>query len=319
MAGATERKLLVLSRQGDEIGVGWRVGEKWAARDRKPIADWIAAQGSNKRLRVKSAFETVGILGYDYVHGNTETRHASDSGIGFVRLECTQGGIKPVELLQPVYDLCELVSAPHIWYDQASLPDSERGKYCVEEPRAVFRRERRWDILGRWDLDSAGTYYPSYAKILALIEKLTTPWAQDDITAMLHMRDMISVDAYYAFKRTGRTDEAANWRLAQERMAERVLWYMRNNPWSDIGQERWLDISWQPEAPNGTPSIKKLGKLDVGDSRGIFVPLLRLLKGNESIHLVDMAISEWSYVNGAMAWASPSPGDLSEPAREKSA
>ena len=287
---------------GDKISVGWRTGARWKTADREPIADFIKRRGKWDPLAVKSAFETTGKMSYNYMSNETASCPEAHLGGGLMKLECKQSWIKAVELLKPIYDLCARLPAPRIWYDRAESPSN--GEYCIEEARAVFTTDKSDALLGTLNRTFVGTYYPSYAKILSTIEQLTSPgdWAQEQ------MRRMIREDAFYTFKRTGRRDEGANWRFAQERMAGRVIWCMNNNPWAGSDWKCWLNLSGQLETPNGRPSIDKLGRLSGADTREVLLPLLVMLKTDDKIHLVKADMPAWLYMDGVMTWSKHMPG-----------
>ncbi len=299
MANAIGGMPLQHSTRKDVISVGWRpaVERRFDANRYRPITGCIEKLDRGKSLVVKAAFEMDpnGWTGYDYHLGTAINRTERHSGGGFMQLECMEDGIKAVDLLQQVYDLCALLSHPRIWYDQSWFRAS-RGEYAIEEARAVLSIEKSDPVFGRRDRTFAGAYYPSRAKILRIIERLTTPEAQDDITAMVDMRRMINFDSFCISTHPGRTDDGKNWELAHEKMAARAIWYMRNNPWLETCWEHWMDVSGPLDMPRPYASINELGMLDRTDRLKLLVPLLSLLKKDQSIHLVKANTSVQSYL-----------------------
>jgi|GEM_PF-3666547 len=296
-----ERKLLGRSGCGDKISIGWRVREG-KKKDREPIAECIERLGSI--LKATTAFETTGKLSYDYLEDTTTSCSAAELGGGFMRLVCMESGINAVELLQPIYDLCAWLSHPQIWYDRVE-PTFPKGEYAIEEARAVFPTDKSDAFFGAHNREFAGAYYPSYDKVLGIIKRLT-PLGTDE---NLDIKDMLKVDAYYAFKNTRRTEELANWLLAQDRMAARAILYMRDNPWTNTGWDRWLDISGPLEMPDGYHSIYELGRLDGVDRFHLLVSVLGMLKADDRLHVVRAEIPVELYLNGVMTWSKHRPGD----------
>ena len=296
MANATGGMPLERSTRGDVISVGWRAAaERRSDANRRPIAECIERLDRGKSLAVKTAFEmdANGWAGYDYLLGTAISSPKRHAGGGFIQLECMEDGIKAVNLLQSVYDLCVRLSHPRIWYDQSWFRAC-RGEYAIEEARAVLSTGRSDAVFHSREF--AGAYYPSRAKIRKIIEKLTTPGAQEDITSMVNMRRMIKYDALCISTHQGRTNDGENWELAQEKMAARTIWYMKNNPWPDTYWEHWLDISGPLEMPKPFASIDELGMLDVSDRIKLFTSMLRLLKMDHSIHLAKADMSMQSYL-----------------------
>ncbi len=297
MAKTTVGMPLEHSTRGDVISVGWRVAERRCYANRRPIAECIERLDRGKLLAVKAAFEmdANAWTGYDYLLGTAIRGPGNHAGGGFIQLECMEDGIKAVDLLQPVYNLNARLSHPRIWYDQSWFRAC-RGEYTIEEARAVLDRAISDMVFGCWNSHLAGTYYPSYDKILGVIKKLTTPEGQEDITGMVNMRRMIKFDSFCISTQPGRTNDGENWELAQEKMAARAILYMRDNPWTNTGWDRWLDISGPLDMPKPYASINELGMLDRTDRLKLFIHVLELLKTDHSIHLAKADMSAQSYL-----------------------
>jgi hypothetical protein len=311
MSGTAERRRLGCSRRGDAISIGWRLT---GIGDREPITEFITSLGTGKVLKAQTVFEIdkERKTRYDYLWANTKDCFDANLGGGFMRLECVEGGILPAQLLQPVYDLCARLPHPQIWYDRYNWPKSmfSRGEYSIEEPRAVLGHKQSNAVFGSREF--AGTSYPSYPKVLGILEELTTPGAaeaREPMNTHDQIIRMIEYDAFFISTHPGRTNAAANWELAQQRMAARVIWYMGNNPFTDIIQDRWLDISGPLEMPNGHRSIDELGKLDRVDRFHLLASVLSLLKADDRLHLVRAGIPVDAYLNGVMTWSKHRPDD----------
>ncbi len=290
MKNTAEREFLGCSKRGDAISIGWR------AKDREPIIEFIKSPGTP--LEVKMAFEVDGRSKKRHDYRSAKTTDCPDAhlGGGFMRLKCVEGGITAAELLRPVYDLCAWLPHPRIWYERYIWPEPmrSRGEYAIEEARAVLGHGQSKAIFGSREF--AGVFYPSYAKVLGILEEFTTPGeeANDEITRM------INFDSFCISTHPGRTDAGKNWELAQEKMAARVIWYMKNNPFANSGFDRWLDIVGPLEMPDGFHSIDELGKLDGADRFHLLVSVLSMLKGDDRLHLVRTGIPVELYLNGVI-------------------
>ena len=288
MTGTAERRLLGCSKRGDAISIGWK------SKDREPIIEFIKGMDARKTLRASVAFEVDNgsKTRYDYLWHNTSACPDAHLGGGFMVLECIEGGIKADELLRSVYDLCTRLSHPRIWYDRHNYPQPlyPRGEYAIEETMAVLSIEKSDAVFGSREF--AGVIYPSYAKVLGILEELTTPGAADTqelISAHDQIIRMIEYDAFCLSTHPGRTNESENWKLAQERMAARAIWYM-NNPFTNTATDRWLNISGPLEMPDDYHPIDNLGMLDGVDRFHLLVSVLSLLKADDRFHLVRAGI-----------------------------
>ena len=72
---------------------------------------------------------------------------------------------------------------------------------------------------------------------------------------------------------------------------------MRNNPWLGTDWAHWLEIAGPLDMPKDRPYMNKLGMLSTTDASKLLIPVLRLLKADDSLHLVGAEMSTESYLN----------------------
>ena len=293
MATSFEMKALQRSNKGDVISIGYRVPS------REPIAEYIERLKGSQVLEVKTAFEVYARAKsrYDYLRKKTEDEpHAHTTG-GFVELECKQS-MRPAAFTWLAYDLCEKLQPYYLWYHQPGL--TPYGEFGVAEARAVLDSKQSDALFGKWNREHIGVYYPSHGKILRAIGEITA--SEGKVNARMGMNGMLQVDAYHSFQKTGNQDEEANWKLAKERMAARIIWCMKNYPKGNEDQNGLVKISGPLETPNGYQSIDELGMLDRLDLEIVLTQILSKLKSDDSMHLVQAKIPIGLYLNGGLTW-----------------
>lgn len=274
-----DRILLQRSKKKDEIAVGF----KRDAQNSRPILEHIGrlAGGKAPNLKVKCAFEIDGRANtsYDYVTRKTTPCPNAGASGSFMLLACTADGIKPSELLQPVYDFCQrLDRPPHIWYSPEGT--ASKGEYEIAEARVGYLPlPIPMDPYSKL----TGTYYVSDAKILLAIEKLTR---QPMDGGNGEIRDMVEKDAYLFHEKAGFETPELNWRLAQRGLVSKIICNMRKDtPWK---------IKISGHLRTNSPVSELIDEVKMGI---IYINLLRELKGDDSIHLVSAAAPVWVYIN----------------------
>ena len=286
MSGSNERKLLERSKKGDEIAIGFhRTGQNNPALE--DIRKFVDGKAPN--LKVKCAIEVDGGSNTLYNYVTRETTPCPDAHVGgsFMLLTCTAEGIKPSELLQPIYDFSDCLSkAPSIWYFQDGLVP--KGEYEVVEARLTYK-PTAWICSHSLD----GTYYVDTAKMLRVIEKLTLPPLEGGNG---EIRGMVERDAYFNYKKFGMHRDL-NWHSAQAGLVMKVISnMMRDNA--------FITISGRLER-SGWIS----GPLDDVSKSIVYISLLKELKGDDRIHLAPAGLPVWLYLKAYMTWAKNRPGD----------
>ncbi len=274
-----DRILLQCSKKNDEIAVGF----KRDVRNSRPILDHIRklVNGAAPNLTVKCAFEIDGRADTSYDYVTRKTTPCPDAMVGgsFMLLACTADGIKPSELLQPVYDFCGcLDKSPSIWYSPVGT--ASKGKYEISEARLEYL-----PLPGEFSSQAGlpGTYYLDSTKMLRAIERLTR---QPMDGGNGEIRGMVEVDAYRFHKKWEFQTPELNWRLAQSGLVSKIICNMRKDtPWK-------IKTSGQLRPNNPVTDLIDEVKMGI-----IYINLLRELKGDDSIHLVTAGLPVWVYIN----------------------
>jgi hypothetical protein len=318
MMTATGKERIPLERckKGDEIVIGFRRN----AKNSTPILENIEKlkDKRERNLNVKLAIEvSEDNTLYDYVTSKTSPCPDAKLGGSLILLECTTDKASPSELLRPVYDLCECLSDPLIWYYQDGT--APRGEYEISEARLRVG----YDFASKYDLshcmdnftrmeyylahrmdDFTRMYYADGIKMLLAIRKLTRPPMEG---GWKEIRRMVEKDAYYLSTWMGRGsyDRDSNWDTAQLRMATRIMRHMWDDsaamPGGDalfvISGGQVTDCSVALKLDKGHPNLDVVGRLNKWDLNLVYKRLLRELKGDDSIHLVPAGLPVWLYID----------------------
>jgi hypothetical protein len=301
MITATGRERIPLERckKGDEIVIGFIR----TAKNSTPILEHIRklAEGKVPNLNVKLAIEVDGKENtlYDYLADKTSPCQGAHVGGSLMLLKCTVDGVKPSELMAPVYDFCEfLPRTPYVWYYQEGT--APRGEYEIAEARVSVQIPPNISIHNS---GINGTYHIDIEKIVRAVQRLTRQQADGGNG---NIRDMIEKAAYFIHLKLNNRDSDVNWLLAQRRMASMLVCHMRNDStW--FRSAGWLETCCNVSGLETCCNISEM----MGDEakNTAYTALLRELNGCDSIHLVPAKLPVWLYRNGVMTLSRHRPDD----------
>lgn len=287
MITATGRQCLQYCRSGDRITLGFN-------RNHLPIIDTnsridefikkIVKEGLPS-LKISHAVEVFGKtrIRYDYVQKKTVSLPSAVGDGSVIHLWCTADKIRPVELLQGVFDLGdELNGSNHIiWYCGQGMAGE------IAEARLKIKGSGR---LAELD----GTYYPDAIKTRETIQKLSRPV---DSGGDGRIREIVSREAYFYYEKKPqgcRSDSDSDWDKAQGVLFARIA--MAMNLRRSCGED-CMDLQLSRRmVPDG------VHRNAAADSESLLC-ILRELKGDDSIHLITPRISFDTYIHDVLGYS----------------